>query len=95
MDEHKEPNLLISVTGGAGTFEVPGELKNNFAKGLCAAAKSANAWIITGGTDAVSKFSDFHNSWSFLITKYDLNGQKSIVPTVRQRMSLKIPTKSL
>ena len=55
MDEHKEPNLLISVTGGARDFDVPSELRTNFAKGLCAAAKSANAWIVTGGTDAVSE----------------------------------------
>ncbi|KAL5271968.1 hypothetical protein ACHWQZ_G000234 [Mnemiopsis leidyi] len=51
MDEHKEPNLLISVTGGAKDFDVPYDLRKNFSKGLCVAAKSSNAWIVTGGTD--------------------------------------------
>ena len=54
MDEHREPNLLISVTGGAKDFDVPYDLRNNFSKGLCVAAKSANAWIVTGGTDTVN-----------------------------------------
>lgn len=53
MDEHKEPNLLISVTGGAKDFDVPYDLRKNFSKGLCVAAKSSNAWIVTGGTDTV------------------------------------------
>ncbi|XP_041364289.1 transient receptor potential cation channel subfamily M member 2-like [Gigantopelta aegis] len=44
------PKLLISVTGGAKRFEMNPRLKNILKQGLCHAATSTGAWIITGGT---------------------------------------------
>ncbi|XP_041364291.1 transient receptor potential cation channel subfamily M member-like 2 [Gigantopelta aegis] len=44
------PKLLISVTGGAKRFEMKPRLKNILKQGLCHAATSTGAWIITGGT---------------------------------------------
>ena len=48
------PNLLISVTGGAKDFQVAPELLSEFKRGLIKAAKSTNAWVVTGGTSTVS-----------------------------------------
>lgn len=47
------PSMLISVTGGAGNLRraIGQTLQDQFKKGLVAAAKSANAWIVTGGTN--------------------------------------------
>jgi len=42
------PNLVISVTGGAKSFVLKPRLKEVFRRGLIKAAKSTNAWIITG-----------------------------------------------
>ncbi|XP_041364293.1 transient receptor potential cation channel subfamily M member 8-like [Gigantopelta aegis] len=44
------PKLLISVTGGAKYFEMKPRLKDMLKQGLCHAATSTGAWIITGGT---------------------------------------------
>ncbi|KAL5246838.1 hypothetical protein ACHWQZ_G018888 [Mnemiopsis leidyi] len=45
----EEPNLLISVTGGAKSFNVSQDICGSFQQGLLSAAKSTNAWLITGG----------------------------------------------
>ena len=44
------PKLLISVTGGAKRFKMKPRLKDILKQGLCHAATSTGAWIITGGT---------------------------------------------
>ncbi|XP_078514877.1 transient receptor potential cation channel subfamily M member 2-like isoform X2 [Lissotriton helveticus] len=46
------PNLLITVTGGAKSFNMNHRLKNLFSKGLVKAAQTTGAWIITGGCHA-------------------------------------------
>ena len=46
-----KPEVLITITGGAQDFKMDTELRVAFGDGLAAAASSARAWIITGGTD--------------------------------------------
>eukprot|EP00794_Sanderia_malayensis_P009473 gene9473-10461_t len=45
------PKLLISVTGGAKSFNLPKKLKQQFREGLLKVAQSTGAWVITGGTN--------------------------------------------
>eukprot|EP00043_Microstomoeca_roanoka_P018007 m.190040 g.190040 ORF g.190040 m.190040 type:complete len:1456 (+) comp16751_c0_seq1:63-4430(+) len=45
------PRFIISVTGGATTFELPPRLDRMIRQGLRKAATSSNAWIVTGGTN--------------------------------------------
>lgn len=68
------PKIIISVTGGAQSFEIDNDTKNAFKKGLIKAAKSTNALIVTGGTnhgvmslvgEAVSE--DFHGNKLFVL----------------------------
>ncbi|XP_004696953.1 transient receptor potential cation channel subfamily M member 2 [Echinops telfairi] len=47
-----DPNLLISVTGGAKDFKMKLRLKNIFRRGLVKVAQTTGAWIITGGSHA-------------------------------------------
>ena len=47
-------DLLISVSGGAKSFNVPQDICASFQQGLLNAAKSTHAWIITGGQHCVS-----------------------------------------
>jgi hypothetical protein len=47
-------DLLISVTGGAKSFNVSHDICGSFQQGLLSAAKSTNAWLITGGQNCVS-----------------------------------------
>ena len=47
----EEPNIIISVTGGAQDFNLDPELSRLFKKGLVNAAKNTGAWITTGGTN--------------------------------------------
>ena len=47
----KKPKLLISVTGGAKSFNMKAKLKEAFRRGLMKAARSTGAWIVTGGTN--------------------------------------------
>ena len=47
-------DLLISVTGGAKSFNVSHDICSSFQQGLLSAAKSTNAWLITGGQNCVS-----------------------------------------
>ena len=46
-------NLSFFLLGGAKSFGCSYELTAAFKKGLMEAAKSTNAWIITGGTNDV------------------------------------------
>ncbi|KAK3607930.1 hypothetical protein CHS0354_006523 [Potamilus streckersoni] len=46
----EQPNLLISVTGGAEDFIRNPMLQDSFQRGLMKAVHSLGAWIITGGT---------------------------------------------
>ena len=46
-----KPKLIISITGGAQKFDINLKTKEAFKKGLLKAAKTTNAWIITGGTN--------------------------------------------
>ncbi|XP_069886906.1 transient receptor potential cation channel subfamily M member 2 isoform X1 [Dipodomys merriami] len=47
-----DPNLLISVTGGAKNFNMKLRLKSIFRRGLVKVAQTTGAWIITGGSHA-------------------------------------------
>ena len=49
----KKPEVLISVTGGAGNFDLDRDVKSVFDQGIVKAISSAQAWVVTGGTDAV------------------------------------------
>ena len=46
--EPKQINLIISVTGGAGSFVLPSRVKTSFKEGISKIAESTNALIITG-----------------------------------------------
>ena len=46
------PVVLITVTGGAGTFELSPQLQSVFSNGLASAATTSRAWVVTGGTDS-------------------------------------------
>ena len=46
------PHLAISLIGGAKNFKMEGRKKEIFKNGLISAAKSTNALILTGGTNA-------------------------------------------
>jgi len=48
----KKPEVIISVTGSAQDFNLPPQLQRAFDNGLASAATSANAWILTAGTDS-------------------------------------------
>eukprot|EP00049_Salpingoeca_infusionum_P025689 m.21225 g.21225 ORF g.21225 m.21225 type:complete len:1390 (-) comp8262_c0_seq1:191-4360(-) len=45
------PRFILSVTGGATSFELPPRLDRMIRQGLRKAAQGSNAWIITGGTN--------------------------------------------
>ncbi|XP_057292178.1 transient receptor potential cation channel subfamily M member 3-like isoform X1 [Hydractinia symbiolongicarpus] len=47
----EKPRLLISVTGGAKSFNMDPKLKQHFARGLLKVAQTPGAWVITGGTN--------------------------------------------
>ena len=47
----EEPSVLLSITGGAADLSLSADLEEMFKEGLIKAARSARAWIITGGTD--------------------------------------------
>ena len=46
------PDVLISVTGSAGSLQLTSQLQRVFDRGLVAAASVTKAWIFTGGTDS-------------------------------------------
>lgn len=45
------PRILLGVTGGAGSFELPPKLEEMVKLGLVKAAQSESMWITTGGTN--------------------------------------------
>eukprot|EP00036_Acanthoecidae_sp_10tr_P011064 CAMPEP_0182922766 /NCGR_PEP_ID=MMETSP0105_2-20130417/5009_1 /TAXON_ID=81532 ORGANISM="Acanthoeca-like sp., Strain 10tr" /NCGR_SAMPLE_ID=MMETSP0105_2 /ASSEMBLY_ACC=CAM_ASM_000205 /LENGTH=1794 /DNA_ID=CAMNT_0025060417 /DNA_START=266 /DNA_END=5650 /DNA_ORIENTATION=+ len=45
------PRILLGVTGGAGTFDIPPKLDDMIKRGLEKAACSESMWITTGGTN--------------------------------------------
>lgn len=45
------PKLIISITGGSRTFNLEKTIKQAFKNGLTKAAKTTNAWIISGGSN--------------------------------------------
>ncbi|XP_076821168.1 transient receptor potential cation channel subfamily M member-like 2 isoform X1 [Clavelina lepadiformis] len=45
-----EPNVIISVTGGAKNFKIRSSLAKELGRSLVKAAVSTGGWIITGGT---------------------------------------------
>ncbi|CAF3929782.1 unnamed protein product [Rotaria sp. Silwood2] len=47
-----KPDLIISVTGGAKSFDMSARLRKIFQSGLVSAAITTNAWLITAGTNA-------------------------------------------
>jgi hypothetical protein len=47
-----QPELVISVTGGASTLEISDDVKRAFEAGFVRAAERARAWVVTGATDA-------------------------------------------
>ena len=48
----REPELIISVTGGAKKFSLESKLKSAFKEGLISVAKSTNSTLVTtGGTN--------------------------------------------
>eukprot|EP00054_Salpingoeca_dolichothecata_P012515 m.69394 g.69394 ORF g.69394 m.69394 type:complete len:1427 (-) comp19982_c0_seq1:42-4322(-) len=49
-DNYEDPSLIISVTGGAQTFNLKPRLLSVIRKGLTKAVVSTEAWVITGGT---------------------------------------------
>ena len=46
------PSVILSITGGALQLSITKQLESEFVDGLNRAARSANAWIFTGGTES-------------------------------------------
>ena len=46
------PRIMLAVTGGAQSFDLPPKLDSMLKKGLAKAAKSESLWITTGGTNS-------------------------------------------
>ncbi|EDQ85552.1 uncharacterized protein MONBRDRAFT_29245 [Monosiga brevicollis MX1] len=44
------PSLILSVTGGAQSFDLPPRLRDAIKRGLTKAVASTDAWVVTGGT---------------------------------------------
>ena len=49
--ELRRPSVLLSITGSAQEMKLEPHLELLFKRGLAEAARSTDAWIITGGTD--------------------------------------------
>lgn len=47
----EHPKLILSITGAAQNFNIIEKLKSTFKEALIKAAKTTNAWIISGGTN--------------------------------------------
>ncbi|CAF1166712.1 unnamed protein product [Adineta ricciae] len=69
------PDLIISVTGGAKSFEMSTRLKKVFQRGLVAAAVNTNAWLITAGTNAgvVKEVGEALNNYRYKNEKHGLD----------------------
>ena len=48
----ERPEILISVTGGAGSLNIDRKMREQFGRGLVRAAEQACIWLVTGGTDS-------------------------------------------
>ncbi|CAF1637673.1 unnamed protein product, partial [Adineta ricciae] len=69
------PDLIISVTGGAKSFEMSARLKKVFQRGLVAAAVTTKAWLITAGTNAgvVKEVGEALNNYRYKNEKHGLD----------------------
>ena len=47
----QKPRLLISITGGAMSFDLQPRLKKDFQEGLLKVASTPGAWVVSGGTN--------------------------------------------
>ncbi|CAF3508465.1 unnamed protein product [Rotaria sordida] len=70
-----KPDLIISVTGGAKSFDMSTRLRKIFQSGLVAAAITTNAWLITAGTNAgvVKEVGEALNKYRYKNRKNGLN----------------------
>ncbi|XP_065175195.1 transient receptor potential cation channel subfamily M member 2-like isoform X2 [Sycon ciliatum] len=46
-----QPDIIISVTGGARTNDLSEDMRNRFRKGLVKVGMASNAWLVSGGTN--------------------------------------------
>ncbi|UJR12701.1 hypothetical protein I4U23_016875 [Adineta vaga] len=69
------PDLIISVTGGAKSFEMSTRLRKVFQRGLVTAAVTTNAWLITAGTNAgvVKEVGEALNNYRYKNKKHGLD----------------------
>ncbi|CAF4640760.1 unnamed protein product, partial [Rotaria socialis] len=67
------PELIISVTGGARSFNLPQQSRTALQKGLVAAAVTADAWVFTGGTHAgvMKDVGEAFEKWTYKTTSVD------------------------
>ncbi|CAF3552086.1 unnamed protein product [Rotaria sp. Silwood1] len=70
-----KPDLIISVTGGAKSFDMSTRLRKIFQSGLVAAAITTNAWLITAGTNAgvVKEVGEAFNKYRYTNRKNGLD----------------------
>lgn len=47
----ERPELILSITGAAQNFNIIEKVRSTFKESLIKAAKTTNAWIISGGTN--------------------------------------------
>jgi len=47
----RQPQLVVSISGGARDFVLTHELRNTLRKGLRRATEHTDAWVVTGGTN--------------------------------------------
>ncbi|CAF1621290.1 unnamed protein product [Rotaria magnacalcarata] len=67
------PELIISVTGGARSFNLSQQSRTALQKGLVAAAVTADAWVFTGGTHAgvMKDVGEAFEKWTYKTTSVD------------------------
>lgn len=84
----KKPKLLISVTGSAMNFQMKPNLRKVFRRGIAQAAKSTQAWILTGGThagvmkhvgDAMHEYSAWKNDDTAMNDQQDPMSQENFI----------------
>ncbi|CAF3943375.1 unnamed protein product [Rotaria sordida] len=70
-----KPDLIISVTGGAKSFDMSARLRKIFQSGLISAAITTNAWLITAGTNAgvVKEVGEALNNYRYKNRKHILD----------------------
>ncbi|CAF1368298.1 unnamed protein product [Rotaria sordida] len=69
-----KPDLIISITGGAKSFDMSARLKKIFQSGLVSVAITTNAWLITAGTNAgvVKEVGEALNNYRYKNRKREL-----------------------